>query len=85
MELSAWTLRFFTGGSATELSATDAWLSAVVGDESHVGIICELVRQVHDRACNNAAAVPIVRRARALARQDARMRQMMWAMVRPRW
>ena len=33
----------------------------------------KLVHQVHDRACNSAAAVPIVRRA--LARQDARMRQ----------
>ena len=53
-------------------SATDAWLQAVAGDESYVGTICELVHQVHDRACDNAAAVPIVRRA--LARQDARMR-----------
>jgi hypothetical protein len=26
-------LAFLTGGSATELSATDAWLRAVVGDE----------------------------------------------------
>ena len=59
-----------SGGST--LSATDAWLRAVAGDESYVGTICELVHQVHDRACDNAAAVPIVRRA--LARQDARMR-----------
>ena len=59
-----------------------AW--AVAGGETYVGTICELVHQVHDRACNSAAAVPIVRRA--LARQDARMRQMIfWGMVRPRW
>jgi hypothetical protein len=28
-----------SGGSATELSATDAWLGAVVGDETHIGTI----------------------------------------------
>ena len=65
------------GGSPSQagarpLSATDAWLGAVAGDETYVGTICELIHQVLDRACNSAAAVPIVRRA--LARQDARMR-----------
>ena len=65
------------GGSPSQagarpLSATDAWRRAVAGDEGYVGTICNLVHQVHDRACNSAAAVPIVRRA--LARQDARMR-----------
>jgi hypothetical protein len=51
---------------ARPLSATDAWLGVVAGDETYVGTIRELIHQVHDRACNSAAAVPIV-----TARSDA--------------
>jgi hypothetical protein len=79
----AWPLSVVSGGSTTTLSHRRL-AGAVAGDETYVGTICELVHQVHDRACNSAAAVPIVRRA--LARQDARTRQMIfWGMVRPRW
>ena len=67
----AWPLSV-SGGSTTTLSHRRL-AGAVADDETYVGTICELVHQVHDRACNSAAAVPIVRRA--LARQDARMRQ----------
>ena len=42
---------------ARPLSATDAWLGAVAGDETDVGTIYELVNQVHDGACNSAAGV----------------------------
>ena len=80
----SWHGRSPSQAGARPVSATDAWLEAVAGDKTYVGTICELVHQVHDRACNSAAAVPIVRRA--LLRQDARMRQtIFWGMVRPRW
>ena len=42
---------------ARPLSATDAWLGAVAGDETDVGTIYELVHQVNDGACNSAAGV----------------------------
>jgi hypothetical protein len=48
-----------SGGSATELSATDAWLGAVAGDDLNIGANFCLVRQVADRARNSAAEVPI--------------------------
>jgi hypothetical protein len=37
-----------SGGSTTELSATDAWLGAVVGDATYIGTIRRLVGQVAD-------------------------------------
>ena len=53
----SWHSRSPSQAGARPLSATDAWLGAVAGDEAHVGTIYELVHQVHDGACNSAAEV----------------------------
>ena len=45
-------LRSDLGRDATELSVTDAWLEAVVGDASHIGTIRKLVCQVADVSPN---------------------------------
>ena len=48
----SWHSRSPSQAGARPLSATDAWLGAVAGDETDVGTIYELVHQVHDGACN---------------------------------
>ena len=56
--LFIWHIRGSTesGGSATGLSATNAWRSAVVGDESHVRLITSDASQVLHRRRTSAAA-----------------------------
>ena len=48
-----------TGGSATELSATDAWHGAAVGDEAYVSLIRTVARdrRLGIRAIGNAIGI----------------------------
>jgi hypothetical protein len=41
---TAWRNSTETGGSATELSATDAWRGAAVGDGTHIRLIRTIAR-----------------------------------------
>ena len=41
---TAWRNSTETGGSATELSATDAWRGAAVGDATHIRLIGTIAR-----------------------------------------